>query len=80
MFTMKKNIGKPFYLSFKGGHHVQYSYPVLAQRPRQGRRLPPTPCKPSTLQLKPSNINFPKLNASPTHVRLFALNSMRKTE
>uniref|UniRef100_A0A8W7K7W0 Voltage-dependent calcium channel type A subunit alpha-1 n=1 Tax=Anopheles albimanus TaxID=7167 RepID=A0A8W7K7W0_ANOAL len=50
------------------GHHVQHSYPVLVTR-RQGpgRRLPPTPCKPSTLQLKQTNINFPKLNASPTH-------------
>lgn len=47
---------------------MQHSYPVLVQRRGQGRRLPPTPCKPSTLQLKPSNINFPKLNASPTHV------------
>lgn len=52
-----------------GGHHVQHSYPVLVARRGQGRRLPPTPCKPSTLQLKPTNINFPKLNASPTHVR-----------
>lgn len=43
----------------------QHSYPVLVQR--RGRRLPPTPNKPSTLQLKPANINFPKLNASPTH-------------
>lgn len=41
---------------------------MLSTRRGQGRRLPPTPCKPSTLQLKPSNINFPKLNASPTHV------------
>ncbi|XP_023245623.1 voltage-dependent calcium channel type A subunit alpha-1 [Copidosoma floridanum] len=50
-------------------HHQphQHSYPVLVTR-RQGRRLPPTPNKPSTLQLKaPTNINFPKLNASPTH-------------
>ncbi|XP_043500316.1 voltage-dependent calcium channel type A subunit alpha-1 isoform X24 [Polistes fuscatus] len=43
----------------------QHSYPVLVAR--RGRRLPPTPSKPSTLQLKPTNINFPKLNASPTH-------------
>ncbi|KAK2584123.1 hypothetical protein KPH14_006561 [Odynerus spinipes] len=43
----------------------QHSYPVLVAR--RGRRLPPTPNKPSTLQLKPANINFPKLNASPTH-------------
>lgn len=50
------------------GPHVQHSYPTLATRRGQGRRLPPTPCKPSTLQLKPANINFPKLNASPTHV------------
>ncbi|XP_031638629.1 voltage-dependent calcium channel type A subunit alpha-1 isoform X8 [Contarinia nasturtii] len=51
----------------RGVHHVQHSYPVLVQRRGQGRRLPPTPSKPSTLHLKPSNINFPKLNASPTH-------------
>ena len=58
-----------------GGHHHyhhqphQHSYPVLAtRRTGHGRRLPPTPNKPSTLQLKaPANINFPKLNASPTH-------------
>ncbi|XP_043464353.1 voltage-dependent calcium channel type A subunit alpha-1 isoform X7 [Leptopilina heterotoma] len=48
-------------------HPHQHSYPVLVVRRGQGRRLPPTPNKPSTLQLKPSNINFPKLNASPTH-------------
>ncbi|XP_052566655.1 voltage-dependent calcium channel type A subunit alpha-1 isoform X18 [Culex pipiens pallens] len=48
--------------------HVQHSYPVLVTRRQgQGRRLPPTPCKPSTLQLQQTNINFPKLNASPTH-------------
>ncbi|XP_044001489.1 voltage-dependent calcium channel type A subunit alpha-1 isoform X8 [Aphidius gifuensis] len=57
----------------QGSHHHhhhhphQHSYPVLVTRRGQGRRLPPTPNKPSTLQLKPSNINFPKLNASPTH-------------
>ncbi|KRF82386.1 uncharacterized protein Dvir_GJ18738, isoform Z [Drosophila virilis] len=51
-----------------GGPHVQHSYPTLASRRAGiGRRLPPTPSKPSTLQLKPTNINFPKLNASPTH-------------
>ncbi|XP_037935061.1 voltage-dependent calcium channel type A subunit alpha-1 isoform X7 [Teleopsis dalmanni] len=51
-----------------GGTHVQHSYPTLAsRRSGVGRRLPPTPSKPSTLQLKPTNINFPKLNASPTH-------------
>lgn len=49
---------------------VQHSHPVLGGRRGQGRRLPPTPCKPSTLQLKPGTINFPKLNASPTHVSL----------
>lgn len=59
-----------FMILFQGGHNVQHSYPVLVARRGQGRRLPPTPCKPSTLQLKPSNINFPKLNASPTHVRV----------
>lgn len=40
---------------------------MLVARRGQGRQLPPTPNKPSTLQLKPTNINFPKLNASPTH-------------
>ncbi|CAO1437735.1 unnamed protein product [Diamesa serratosioi] len=49
------------------GQHVQHSYPVLVTRRGQGRRLPPTPSKPSTLKLQPTNINFPKLNASPTH-------------
>ncbi|XP_025161934.1 voltage-dependent calcium channel type A subunit alpha-1 isoform X20 [Harpegnathos saltator] len=48
-------------------HPHQHSYPVLVARRGQGRQLPPTPSKPSTLQLKPTNINFPKLNASPTH-------------
>ncbi|KAK0092037.1 hypothetical protein PV326_002348 [Microctonus aethiopoides] len=48
-------------------HPHQHSYPVLVTRRGQGRRLPPTPNKPSTLQLKPGIINFPKLNASPTH-------------
>ncbi|XP_046472832.1 voltage-dependent calcium channel type A subunit alpha-1 isoform X6 [Neodiprion pinetum] len=48
-------------------HPHQHSYPVLVTRRGQGRRLPPTPNKPSTLQLQPANINFPKLNASPTH-------------
>ncbi|KAJ8883092.1 hypothetical protein PR048_014931 [Dryococelus australis] len=45
----------------------QHSYPVLVARRGHGRRLPPTPSKPSTLQLRPASINFPKLNASPTH-------------
>ncbi|XP_014476681.1 PREDICTED: voltage-dependent calcium channel type A subunit alpha-1 isoform X3 [Dinoponera quadriceps] len=48
-------------------HPHQHSYPVLVARRGQGRQLPPTPSKPSTLQLKPTSINFPKLNASPTH-------------
>lgn len=49
---------------------VQHSNPVIGSAGRRGgRRLPPTPSKPSTLQLRPSGpINFPKLNASPTHV------------
>ena len=61
-----------------GHHHVQHSYPVLVTRRGQGRRLPPTPCKPSTLQLKPANINFPKLNASPTHVKVGRLRGFLK--
>ncbi|XP_060526741.1 voltage-dependent calcium channel type A subunit alpha-1 isoform X5 [Cylas formicarius] len=48
---------------------VQHSHPVLGSRRGPGRRLPPTPSKPSTLQLKPGTINFPKLNASPTHIQ-----------
>lgn len=36
----------------------------------QRRRLPPTPNKPSTLQTRPTNINFPKLNTSPTYVSI----------
>ncbi|XP_063223249.1 voltage-dependent calcium channel type A subunit alpha-1 [Bacillus rossius redtenbacheri] len=44
----------------------QHSYPVLVARRGHGRRLPPTPSKPSTLQLRPASINFPRLNASPT--------------
>nr|XP_018900706.1 PREDICTED: voltage-dependent calcium channel type A subunit alpha-1 [Bemisia tabaci] len=51
-------------------HGHQHSYPVLVVRRGQGRRLPPTPSKPSTLQLRPSSINFPKLNPSPTHCPL----------
>lgn len=47
---------------------VQHSHPVLLARRGQGRKLPPTPSKPSSLQIRPQPINFPKLNASPTHV------------
>lgn len=57
-----------YYYCKLGGPHGQHSYPNLNHRRGGGRRLPPTPSKPSTLQLKPTNINFPKLNASPTHV------------
>lgn len=67
-------------LALKQGGHVQHSYPVLASRRGGGRRLPPTPCKPSTLQLKQQQamqqqlggINFPKLNISPTRVSNFS--------
>ncbi|KAJ6638739.1 Voltage-dependent calcium channel type A subunit alpha-1, partial [Pseudolycoriella hygida] len=48
------------------GHLVQHSHPVLMNRRGQRRRLPPTPNKPSTLHPRPTNINFPKLNTSPT--------------
>ncbi|KAJ6636183.1 Voltage-dependent calcium channel type A subunit alpha-1 [Pseudolycoriella hygida] len=50
-----------------GGQHVQHSYPVLVATRGKRRLLPRTPCKPSTLHLNPTNINFPKLNTSPTH-------------
>ncbi|KAL7018830.1 hypothetical protein ACKWTF_010927 [Chironomus riparius] len=57
---------------FARGHPPQHSYPVLVSSRRggvgQGRRLPPTPNKPSTLKLQSTNINFPKLNASPTRL------------
>ncbi|VVC29318.1 Hypothetical protein CINCED_3A001475 [Cinara cedri] len=48
---------------------VNSSYPVLAVIGCNRRRLPPTPNKPSSLQLRPphsASINFPKLNSSPT--------------
>lgn len=51
---------------------VNSSYPVLAVAGcgTNRRRLPATPSKPSSLQLRPphhsASINFPKLNASPT--------------
>ncbi|XP_056643338.1 voltage-dependent calcium channel type A subunit alpha-1 isoform X6 [Diorhabda sublineata] len=60
-------VGIPMQKSAAHQGNVQHSHPVLGGRKGQGRRLPPTPCKPSTLQLRPGSINFPKLNASPTH-------------
>ncbi|KAK9871168.1 hypothetical protein WA026_011450 [Henosepilachna vigintioctopunctata] len=39
----------------------------LGVRRGHGRRLPPTPCKPSTLHLPPGTTNFSKMNPSPTH-------------
>ncbi|CAG9772294.1 unnamed protein product [Ceutorhynchus assimilis] len=62
-------VGIPMQHSAAHQGSVQHSHPVLGGRRGQGRRLPPTPCKPSTLQLKPGTINFPKLNASPTHIQ-----------
>lgn len=61
-------VGLPVHNSAAHQGSVQHSHPMLGGRRGQGRRLPPTPCKPSTLQLRPGPINFPKLNASPTHV------------
>ncbi|GJQ73114.1 hypothetical protein Trydic_g1743 [Trypoxylus dichotomus] len=63
-------VGLPVHHSAAHQSSVQHSHPMLGSRRGQGRRLPPTPCKPSTLQLRPGPINFPKLNASPTHVGL----------
>jgi voltage-dependent calcium channel N type alpha-1B len=53
-----------------GHFHPQSQSVMMARRgiQGQGRRLPPTPNKPSTLKLQSTNINFPKLNASPTRV------------
>ncbi|XP_048524093.1 voltage-dependent calcium channel type A subunit alpha-1 isoform X3 [Dendroctonus ponderosae] len=62
-------VGIPMQHSAAHQGSVQHSHPVLGGRRGQGRRLPPTPSKPSTLQLKPGTINFPKLNASPTHIQ-----------
>lgn len=61
-------LGLPMQHSAAHQGSMQHSHPVLGSRRGQGRRLPPTPSKPSTLQLRPGPINFPKLNASPTHV------------
>jgi len=65
---------KYFFVDIFKGPHPQNSYPVLVSSRRggvgQGRRLPPTPNKPSTLKLQSTNINFPKLNASPTRVSI----------
>ncbi|XP_030749078.1 voltage-dependent calcium channel type A subunit alpha-1 isoform X3 [Sitophilus oryzae] len=62
-------VGIPMQQSAAHKGSMQHSHPLLGGRRGQGRRLPPTPCKPSTLQLKPGTINFPKLNASPTHMQ-----------
>ncbi|XP_031338391.1 voltage-dependent calcium channel type A subunit alpha-1 isoform X5 [Photinus pyralis] len=62
-------VGLPMQQSAALQSSMQHSHPVLGSRRTQGRRLPPTPCKPSTLQLRPGPINFPKLNASPTHMQ-----------
>lgn len=51
----------------------QQNYQTLQSRRGSGRRLPPTPQKPSLLQIPKSNINFPELSASPTRVRLYAV-------
>lgn len=64
-------LGVPMQQSAAHQGSMQHSHPVLGSRRGQGRRLPQTPCKPSTLQLRPGPINFPKLNASPTHVSLY---------
>ncbi|XP_023311464.1 voltage-dependent calcium channel type A subunit alpha-1 [Anoplophora glabripennis] len=63
-------VGIPMGQSAAHQGSMQHSHPMLGGRRGQGRRLPPTPCKPSTLQLRPGTINFPKLNASPTHQQL----------
>ncbi|XP_049283428.1 voltage-dependent calcium channel type A subunit alpha-1-like isoform X5 [Anopheles funestus] len=56
--------------------YIQHTYPVLQSHRDFGRRLPPRPIKPTTLQLKSTNINFPQLNTSPTHQNLhLALNT-----
>ncbi|XP_049820303.1 voltage-dependent calcium channel type A subunit alpha-1 isoform X2 [Aethina tumida] len=67
VFTAGAVVGIPMPQSAAHQGSVQHSHPLLGGRRGQGRRLPPTPCKPSTLQLRPGTINFPKLNASPTH-------------
>lgn len=56
------------------GHNYHPQSVMMARRgiQGQGRRLPPTPNKPSTLKLQ-QNINFPKLNPSPTRVSFHVL-------
>lgn len=73
IFTAGAVVGIPMQQSAAHQGSVQHSHPMLGGRRGQGRRLPPTPCKPSTLQLRPGTINFPKLNASPTHVSIITL-------
>ncbi|XP_063907007.1 voltage-dependent calcium channel type A subunit alpha-1 isoform X5 [Zophobas morio] len=68
-FTAGAVVGIPMQQSAAHQSSVQHSHPMLGGRRGQGRRLPPTPSKPSTLQLRPGPINFPKLNASPTHLQ-----------
>ncbi|XP_038116916.1 voltage-dependent calcium channel type A subunit alpha-1 isoform X2 [Culex quinquefasciatus] len=55
--------------------YIQHTYPVLQSHRDFGRRLPPRPIKPTTLQLKSTNINFPRLNTSPTHSLHLSLNT-----
>ncbi|CAH1959850.1 unnamed protein product [Acanthoscelides obtectus] len=75
--TLPASSGELFLPGWQQQHYVQHSHPMLSNnsggRRGQGRRLPPTPCKPSTLQLRPGPINFPKLNASPTHVSIWLI-------
>lgn len=54
----------------------QQNYQMLQSRRGSGRQLPPTPQKPSLLQIPKSNINFPELSASPTRVRLYRFFSL----
>ncbi|CAH1183785.1 unnamed protein product [Phaedon cochleariae] len=62
-------VGIPMHQSAAHQGKMQHSQPTLGSKTAgQGRRLPPTPSKPSTLQLRSGSINFPKLNASPTHI------------
>lgn len=52
------------------------NYQAMASRRGRGRRLPPTPSKPSILLLPQKNINFPELNYSPTRVSGIVRNAL----
>lgn len=65
---------KFFFLMIFTVHRRDYGANVPSLRSNYGRKLPPTPKQPSTLQIPfQSNINFPKLETSPSTVHTFQM-------